>query len=346
MQIGIIGHFGGDTLFLDGQTVKTESLNKLLTEHGNSVYRVDTFYKSRNPIKLIFETFACIFKCKKIFILLSTNGMNFYLPFLHYINKIFKRDIYHYIIGSELLLMIKEKPKMAKYLNSLKVNWFEYESGTSFLREMGVKNAETLANFKFLTPLKEDEVNYSKEENKPYKFCTFSRVTAEKGITAAAETVAEINKKYGENTAILHIYGQVEDIYEAELERLTKEYDNCVFYKGMIASHDSVQTLKDYYALLFPTYWEGEGFPGTVLDAFAAGLPIIASDWNANKDLIENGRHGIIYPSETANTLFEAVEFAINNADTMLSMRKKCREEYNKYTPETVIDIILSTLKR
>ncbi|MFR3494185.1 MAG: glycosyltransferase [Blautia sp.] len=50
-------------------------------------------------------------------------------------------------------------------------------------------------------------------------------------------------------------------------------------YKGMVPFNQSTEVLKNYDALLFPTYYEGEGFAGTIIDAFAAGLPVIASDW-------------------------------------------------------------------
>ena len=30
--------------------------------------------------------------------------------------------------------------------------------------------------------------------------------------------------------------------------------------------------------MLFPTYWHGEGFPGIVIDAFVAGLLVVATD--------------------------------------------------------------------
>ena len=136
MRVGIIGHFGGQNIFYDGQTVKTKNLKKLVQEYGGfDTYCVDTYLNRTNKIKLLLKTFSCLLKCKKIFILLSENGMGFYLPFLYKINKIFKRKIFHYIIGSELLKMVEENPKLVKYLNALEVNWFEYESGKIFLQE-------------------------------------------------------------------------------------------------------------------------------------------------------------------------------------------------------------------
>mgnify|MGYP002239410386 CR=1 FL=1 len=55
------------------------------------------------------------------------------------------------------------------------------------------------------------------------------------------------------------------------------------------------RTLCRYDIMLFPTYWYGEGFPGIVMDAYIAGLPLIASDWNINTEVITE-KTGIIIP--------------------------------------------------
>lgn len=62
----------------------------------------------------------------------------------------------------------------------------------------------------------------------------------------------------------------------------------------MVPFNQSTEVLKNYDALLFPTYYEGEGFAGTIIDAFAAGLPVIASDWKYNSEIIKQGITGVI----------------------------------------------------
>ena len=344
--VGIIGHFGGPNVFYDGQTVKTKNLKKLVEEYGEfDTYCVDTYLNKTNKVKLLLKTFSCLFKCKKIFILLSENGMGFYLPFLHKVNKIFKRKIFHYIIGSEILKMVEDEPKLVKYLNSLTVNWFEYESGRIFLQEKGVTNVEVLPNCKILNALDIKQVkNYKADEQ--LKFCTISRVMPEKGITDAILTVDKINREKGKIVATLDVYGPLEDSYKEEFNKLCADYESCVSYKGMADSAKSVEVLKDYFALLFPTRWKGEGFPGTILDAFASGVPVIASDWNANKELLTHGKTGMLYPSKEFNELFDAVKWSVENVEQMIQMRINCREEYEKYTPESVGNVIIKALNK
>lgn len=344
-RVGIIGHFGGKEAFFDGQTVKTKNLESMLSKNSYSIYRVDTYYFRHNPIKLVLKTIKCLFTCKKIFMLLSENGMRVFLPFIHFANKIFRRKIYHDIIGSELLGIVDQKPKFVKYLNSLAINWFEYQSGTDKLRAKGVKNAETLPNCKELVGVSSSEIeDYSSGDVK--QFCTFSRVMEEKGISDAINAVAKLNQERGQVVAKLDIYGPIEPIYEEPFEKLLQENSDYISYCGITNSEESVEVLKRYYALVFPTKWHGEGFPGTILDALASGLPIIASDWNANKELVKSEKTGIIYPSKKHSDLYAALKWAVDNDEEMKKMRFACREDYENYTPTTIINKIKSELDK
>lgn len=290
------------------------------------------------------DTLVCVMTCRHIFLLVSVNGMNFYLPFLYYLNKFTKRHIYHYVIGSELLEMVKKNRKLVRYLNALDINWFEYESGTEYLKSKGVENVTTLPNFKLITPVAEAG-RYSAEDG-VFRFCTFSRVMAEKGITDAIRAIGNINAAYGSVIATLDIYGPVEPGYETELEQLLQENRSCIFYKGVAESNQSVQILKDYYALLFPTRWAGEGVPGTVIDSFAAGIPVIASDWNANRELIAHNRQGLLYPNDGMVTLEDAVRWAIDHPEEMTQMRYESRNAYIRYMPDTILQTIFDELKK
>lgn len=343
-KVGIIGHFGANENKYDGQTVKTKNLAMLLESAVDmTIIKADTYYFRKNPIKLLLDTLRCVFTCDHVFLLVAENGMKFYLPFLYYLNKVAHCKIYHYVIGSELLELVKNNHRLVKYLNALDANWFEYESGTRYLRSQGVSNAFTLSNFKMLEPV-EKAVPYDSEEG-IFRFCTFSRVMEEKGITDAIEAISRINAANGNIVATLDIYGPIEAGYADKLEQLLLENRDCASYKGTVNSQKSVDILKDYYALLFPTKWPGEGVPGTIIDSFAAGLPIIASDWNANRELIENKKQGILYPNDEIQTLENAVHWAILHKDELAHMRTQSRETFTAYMPETILKVIFEKMK-
>lgn len=343
-KITIIGHFGGKENILDGQTIKTKILYEELSNATDwKIQKVDTYYKSRNPIKLLFDTFKCLLCTKDIIVLLSGNGMKVYFPLLSFFAIKFHKNIYHDVIGGNLDLYVSKYPKFKKYLNSFQVNWVETEGMKRKLIDQGINNCEVIPNFKRLTIADIDfnEMHFTE----PYRFCIFSRVMKEKGVEDAIETIETINKEAGRDICTLDIYGRIDDGYVERFEEILKTVTKAIQYKGMVPYDKSVEAIKDYYALLFPTYWKGEGFPGTIVDAFSAGLPVIATDWNCNSEIVTNKANGILYSNEDIKNLKEAIEYLINGTVNIHTMKMNCISTAKKYQPEEYVKQIINRLE-
>ena len=78
------------------------------------------------------------------------------------------------------------------------------------------------------------------------------------------------------------------EYYKERFAHLINQNKDFVEYKGVANYNQTVDVLKNYFALLFPTYFHGEGFAGCIIDAFFAGIPIIATDWLYNKDIVKD----------------------------------------------------------
>ena len=341
--IGIIGHFGGKENILDGQTIKTKILYEELSNATDwKIQKVDTYYKSRNPIKLLFDTFKCLLYTKDIIVLLSGNGMKFYFPLLSFFAIKFNKNIYHDVIGGNLDLYVSKYPKFKKYLNSFQVNWVETEGMKNKLIDQEINNCEVMPNFKRLTIANTDfnEMHFTE----PCRFCIFSRVMKEKGVEDAIEAIEAINKEAGKVICTLDIYGRIDDGYVARFEEILKTVTEAIQYKGMVPYDKSVEAIKDYYALLFPTYWKGEGFPGTIVDAFSAGLPVIATDWNCNSEIVTNNVNGILYPNKDVENLKDAIEYLIKDSKNIQILKMNCISTAMKYQPDIYVDAIVNRI--
>ena len=169
------------------------------------IQKVDTYYKRRNPIKLIKDTLSCIFTTKDIIVLLSGNGMRFYFPILFFSKKVLKSRIYHDVIGGNLDQYVCEYPKFKKYLNSFEVNLVETKSMKDKLVLQGINNCEVMPNFKRLkiASIKPEEIK------EPYRFCMFSRVMKEKGVEDAVKAVEQINTQNRKKICELDIFGRI-----------------------------------------------------------------------------------------------------------------------------------------
>ena len=341
-KVGIIGSICDD---LDGQTIKTKILYSELKNATNwKLCVANTQYKATNTIKLLFQTITMLFTCKDIFILVSQNGARFYFPLLYWSTKILKTRVYHDVIGGSPADYIRENYNNKKYLNSFIVNWVETKQMCVELREFGVMNAKPLPNFKRLNCIKEE--NAIMNFDFPLPLCTFSRVMKEKGIEDAINAINKINSMQKKNVYKLDIYGSVDCDYKDRFEKIMSQQNDAISYCGLIPYNKSVEVVKNYYALLFPTYWFGEGFPGTIIDAFSSGVPVIATDFSANSEIISDMKTGIIYPNENIKTLEDALMWMIDNKEKILIMRKNCVIEAEKYQPDIHVKTIVNIVER
>lgn len=89
--------------------------------------------------------------------------------------------------------------------------------------------------------------------------------------------------------------------------------------------------------MLFPTYWHGEGFPGIIIDAFVSGLPVIATDWSLNADIIEDGKTGVILKENTVEALADAMDMMINNPKSVELMSKTCQNSAMNFDIKNVV---------
>lgn len=342
-NIAIIGHFGGSKEFYDGQTVKTRNLyNELQRVVANPITIVDTYEKEKHPIKLLIKTFYAMMTCKHIFVLVSGNGMRVFFPLLSIGSKLFNINVFNDVIGGRLGYFLDKHKKYITYLNSFTYNIVETELLAKELIERGITNVEIIPNFRRMEAIEHHQLR--EEFQEPLPFCTFSRVTKEKGIGEAIEAIELLNQQCGKICATLDIYGTIEKEYQQEFEELLTLSSPAIQYKGRVPSETAIETLKNYYGVLFPTFWEGESNAGTISESFFAGVPVIATDWNCNKEMIINGYNGMLYPSDTAATLLDGIKWLISQKDQMTKIKMNCLESSKYYLPDQHIKRLVELL--
>jgi glycosyltransferase involved in cell wall biosynthesis len=85
--------------------------------------------------------------------------------------------------------------------------------------------------------------------------------------------------------------------------------------------------------LVLPSIWY-ENFPRTLVEAFACGLPVIASRLGALEELVADRRTGLLFDPGSSVDLAEKIAWAERNPRLMREMGAAARAEYEqKYTP-------------
>jgi glycosyltransferase involved in cell wall biosynthesis len=107
-------------------------------------------------------------------------------------------------------------------------------------------------------------------------------------------------------------------------------------FKGLIdsGSKASFFALGDIFCM--PTRYRYEGQPLVILEALAAGLPVVSTRHAAIPSTIEDGKTGVLLPAQPSpEQIAEALVGLLSNAQKLAEMSRACRAAYlEKYTLE------------
>lgn len=340
-KICVVGHFGAGKNFLDGQTVKTKTITKeLINRLGNDeVIQIDTYGGKYRLIKLFFLVGYNMKICKNIVILPAANGLKFFAPLLIMWKRFFNTKLHYIVIGGWLVNYLNENKFIKKCLLQFDRIYVETSTMKVSLERNGFNNITVLPNCKDLRILKKEELVYSFIE--PYKLCTFSRIMEEKGVEDIITAVIEINNRFKRNIYSLDLYGQIDKSYQRRFDEIRKSLPEYIRYCGCVAFNESTDVLKNYFALVFPTKFYTEGIPGTILDAYASGIPVISSRWENYHDLIEEGSVGCGYEFGNYDELVSLLVYIMSHKDYLIKMKGNCLLKAENYKPSKVVDEFL-----
>lgn len=343
MKICMIGAFGFENVYKysGGQPVKTREIYKILSNmHSDNVVCCDTYEWRKKPISFLFSIIKSAYKSDAIVMLPAKNGLKVFSLILNCFKK--TKKLYYFVIGGWLPDFVENHILVCKILKRFDGIYVETNIMKNSLELLKFNNVSVIPNCKSISSLNESELIYVKGE--PHKLCTFSRVMKEKGIEDAVNVVKEVNEKYGRIVYTLDIYGSVDSCQTEWFEKIKNNFPEFIRYGGHIPFDQSVEVLKQYYALLFPTRFYTEGIPGTIIDAYAAGVPVISSKWESFSDMIDENITGIGYEFSKNDDLKNILISIAENPDIMLKMKKACLEKAEMYTVERIVDILHCTM--
>ena len=127
--------------------------------------------------------------------------------------------------------------------------------------------------------------------------------------------------------------------YKEEFESLLNDY-SFVKYEGSVNAEDAVLTLQKHDFLLFPTRYPDEGIPGTIIDAFAAGIPIISSKWLYFDEIFEDHKTALGYDFLNVDSLVDTIIYATKNIDELIIIGRNGQKEYGMYDSSEVLPVL------
>lgn len=335
--IGIWGQFGDGGKIADGQAVRTTIITKeIKNRYGiENVKVVNTNGWSKRPVSFFIKSMGLCVWCRKVIIFPADNGFKVIVPLMFLINIVFGRELYYVVIGGFLPNLLKKKKIYFKMLSKFKALFVQTLNMQTDLENMGLKNIYILSNLKRIRKISESEITIN--NNSVISVCTFSRVNPSKGIEDAIIAVKLANEKLNGNFIHLDIYGLVDKNYKDKFHEFLLLNQTFVTYKGIVDYDKTVDVLKNYFTLLFPTFYYGEGFPGNIIDSFYSGLPIIATDWLYNKDVVKDSINGLLVPVHDPESICCALLRLYNDRQLVRKISINNLREAENYRPEKVL---------
>lgn len=339
-RVAVIGHFGIGLDLVNGQTIKTKIVTDEVEKYCNEkAMLIDAHGGIKAIIPVVLGSVKSLLMCKNVILMLTENGLRVSVPILSFFNKFFHRRLHYVVVGGWLPEFLKKNPGLVKKLKSFYMLYVETYNMKLILEEMGMKNVAVMPNCKRLKIVSKPE-----KCTKPYSLCTFSRVMKEKGIEDAVNAVIQANDYFGEVMYYLDIYGEIDLNQKKWFEKLEQMFPHYIRYCGVVKFEQSVEVLKPYFALLFPTYYEGEGFAGTAIDAFSAGVPVLASDWKYNKEVVREGINGRLFQTKNVGELSKILIEMAEKPEIWLKMREQCISDAHTYKPDNVMKTLLNEI--
>lgn len=163
------------------------------------------------------------------------------------------------------------------------------------------------------------------------KFVFLGKISKEKGIDLLIEVSQKLSPDY-----TFDVYGRISRDYDISSIRRTK-----LNYKGELAHENVVSILKNYDALILPSF--REGYPGVIVEAFSVGLPVVASKLESIEEMV---RYESISFFEVGSTNSLLKVLTRITASQNISMKKAALKEFKEYDSDIVTTQFLEKINR
>jgi glycosyltransferase involved in cell wall biosynthesis len=327
---------------MNGQTIKTRMLSESLVRVlGSSAVEVlDTSSALRNPVRFYWRARQRFADATQIIVVPGPRGVHVLLSLFLRWRKRQHKDIRYVVIGGFLPDFVEKHSTLRDVCSQLDGIYVETQSMADRLTQLGLGNVTVLPNFRLF----DLQMTRSYEPAcKPLRLVFCARIFKEKGIEEAIEAVNRLNTQSDAPVAALDVYGPIDDSYKRRLAELLENSQGSR-YLGVLATSRIYNVLQRYDLMLFPTYYYGEGFPGSILDAFIAGVPVVASDWAYNSEIVEHGRTGAICRARSSEDLAEAVRRYVDTPFLLAEMRQHCIARARQYHADEALKPLLTDI--
>lgn len=157
-----------------------------------------------------------------------------------------------------------------------------------------------------------------------FTFLFVGRVVRDKGIIELVQAFERICSEIQHVRLVLvgPFENNVDPVPEKTIQRIGE--NPAIITTGELTGIDLLAWYAASDCFILPSY--REGFPNTVIEAGAMGLPSIVTDINGSREIITDGINGLIVPPRDADALYNAMCKILDDNCFRESVASVCRE--------------------
>lgn len=174
----------------------------------------------------------------------------------------------------------------------------------------------------------------------PFRLVYVGRLVHQKGTHVALEALAHLVREKGMSNIHLDIIGLGPNEYLNQLKSMAQELEiaSHVEFVGFVEHKQVLARFLKYNAVLIPSLWE-EPLSGTIAEAMARGLPVIATDRGGNPEIIFDSENGLLVPPGDSVKLAYAIKKLIDNPAMLQKLRYNALNTVREnYMHEKIVD--------
>lgn len=151
----------------------------------------------------------------------------------------------------------------------------------------------------------------------PLRLVFVGRIYPAKGLHLLLEAL----KKISQDSYMLDIYGPSNDVdYLHKCKQLASGNDY-IRFGGTIPAGETVKYLEQYHLLCLPSVVT-EMAPLVIQEAFAAGIPVLASDVYGNAASIQHMFNGLLFHAGSSTDLSMKLDHLINQPELLMALKR------------------------
>lgn len=157
-----------------------------------------------------------------------------------------------------------------------------------------------------------------------------SKVENNKGVFDAIEAISQVAKY--QNHIKFCVAGDGPDLNKLKLACCENGGEELIKFLGHVSDQRKINFLSQGDIFLFPSHYQ-EGMPYALLEAMAAGLPVIATDTGGIPEIIQHNKNGLLVPpgkpEQLADAIFHLIKHTRKRKAFGAMNRKKAQSQFD-----------------